>query len=109
MNTKTTIQELPKLYSQEEITDPECPLRLVSPLNGWAWYPIEAEPVGEDGKIISRDKGTAHDWLCFGFVDGDFPEWGYFHTSDLELAGVLRDLDWVVHRAFLVLCTTDQA
>ena len=42
--------------------------------NGWSWY------------IIELDADTGY---CYGWVDGDFPEFGYFHLEELAGTTVL--------------------
>jgi len=45
--------------------------KFFNPCGSWTWYVMEGEEL-ENG-----------DWLFFGFVDGDFPEYGSFLLSEL--------------------------
>ena len=66
--TKQNRKQLPKLYSQEEITDPVAQVKFFTPWTSWTWYAVEFD--GED--------------LFFGLVDGLEKEWGYFSLRELE-------------------------
>jgi len=48
--------------------------KFFNPCGSWTWYAMEGEEL-EDG-----------DWLFYGFVDGDFPEYGSFLLSELKSA-----------------------
>jgi len=65
--TKDVLEKLPKLYSQENVKDPMVICKFFYPDFSWTWYAIEF-----DGKD-----------QFFGYVDGDFPELGYFSLSEL--------------------------
>jgi hypothetical protein len=58
---------VPPLYSQEEVRDPIVRAKYFTPWTHWTWYVLEFD--GND--------------LCFGWVDGDCPELGYFSLSEL--------------------------
>jgi hypothetical protein len=64
---------LPKLYSQESNSDPTVHIKYFTPDSSWTWYATEGEPDGEDFRF-------------FGYVIGQFREWGYFVLSELESA-----------------------
>ena len=66
--TKALRKQLPPLYSTEECADPTVICKFFYADFSWSWYAIEFD--GED--------------LFFGFVDGDFPELGYFRLSELK-------------------------
>ena len=66
--TKELARKLPPLYATEEHADPIVQCKFFYPDFHWTWYGIEFD--GED--------------LFFGFVDGDFPELGYFRLSELQ-------------------------
>lgn len=103
MSIIENLKKLPELYSQEENKDPQCPVRLTSEGLPWGWYPIEADPLGPKGEIIPREKADKNSlWLCFGFVDGDFPEWGYFTSGELQSIKAFLDPEWTPKRASLV-------
>lgn len=65
--TKALRKQLPPLYTTENEVDPRVICKFFYPDFSWTWYAIEFD--GED--------------LFFGFVDGDFPELGYFRLSEL--------------------------
>lgn len=65
--TKDLLAKLPPLYSQVNESDPMVICKFFYPDFSWTWYAIEF-----DGKD-----------LFFGYVDGDFPELGYFRLSEL--------------------------
>jgi hypothetical protein len=72
--TQELRRKLPKLYSQENETDPIIVCKFFTPDAGWTWYAIEF-----DGKDT-----------FFGYVVGIEPELGYFTLSELaEVRGVL--------------------
>jgi len=65
-------REIPLLYTQEDTTDPMIYLEISLFQFPWRWYVSECE-IEESGDV-----------LFFGFVNGDFDEWGYFRLSELE-------------------------
>lgn len=65
---------VPSLYAQEEEQDTMIYLEITTSKLPWRWFVAEAR----------LDSG---DVLFFGFVGGDFPEWGYFQLSELESVG----------------------
>ena len=65
--TKQLLRQLPPLYAMEDVKDPMVICKFFYPDFPWTWYAIEFD--GED--------------IFFGFVDGDFPELGYFKLSEL--------------------------
>jgi hypothetical protein len=65
--TKALRKQLPPLNANESEADPKVICKFFYPDFSWTWYAIEFD--GED--------------LFFGFVDGDFPELGYFRLSEL--------------------------
>ncbi len=65
-------REIPPLYTQEDTTDPMIYLEISLFQFPWRWYVSECE-IEESGDV-----------LFFGFVNGDFDEWGYFRLSELE-------------------------
>ena len=67
-----TIAKYP-LYSQDgKGKDAEVIAKFFFPVGNWTWYVLEGEKVGES------------DYEFFGYVEGDFPEFGYFTLSELE-------------------------
>ena len=69
--TKAIKTEIPALYSTEEtkLEDKICHVKFFNPVGSWTWYACEFDP--ETG-------------IFFGWVDGDFPEWGNFALEELE-------------------------
>jgi hypothetical protein len=65
--TKELLQKVPKLYETEDDPDPRVYVKLFFPSFQWTWYVTEFD--GQD--------------VCFGYVDGDFPELGYFSLKEL--------------------------
>lgn len=78
--TKELRKKMPKLYSSEEIKDPMVVCKFFTPWTHWTWYIVEGEPwEWED------DDGVMHDdFRFYGFVNGDYPELGYFMLGELE-------------------------
>jgi hypothetical protein len=66
--TKEILSKMPKLYANEQVEDPLVVCKFFTPWTHWTWYVLEY-----DGKDT-----------FFGFVDGDFPELGYFRLSELQ-------------------------
>lgn len=65
--TKALARKLPPLYAAENNPDPIVQCKFFYPDFDWTWYGIEFD--GDD--------------IFFGFVDGDFPELGYFSLKEL--------------------------
>ncbi len=74
--TKEIENSLPKLYSQENVSDPQVAVKFFSPYSNWTWFATEGERT-PDGDI-----------RFFGLVDGFEKELGYFMLSELESAKV---------------------
>ena len=80
--TKEIQKKLPKLYSQEDNSNPTIQVKFFCPWNQWTWYGIEY-----DGKDT-----------FFGYVIGHEKEYGYFTLSELKSVkgfmglGIERDL-----------------
>ena len=70
----------PALYSTKDVPVEEKTIvaKFFHPMSDWTWYLVEMDK--EDGD------------LCFGYVDGACPEWGYFRLSELEQNNVERDI-----------------
>ncbi len=64
---------LPPLYSQEKSDDPTVYIKFFTPDSNWTWFVTEG----------SEDEG---DFRFFGYVQGQFDEWGYFLLSELKAA-----------------------
>ena len=84
MMTKKLASQIPKLYSQEEVSDPTVVAHYFTPYGRGDWFVIEWD--GED--------------LMYGLADLGYPELGYFSLNELESAYrgrlplVERDLYW---------------
>jgi hypothetical protein len=65
--------QLPPLYSQENVKDPIVRLKFFTPDSSWTWYATEGSPQGDD-------------FTFFGYVIGHEREWGYFRLSELSSA-----------------------
>lgn len=84
MMTKELASQIPKLYSQEEVSDPTVVAHYFTPYGRGDWFVIEWD--GQD--------------LMYGLADLGYPELGYFSLSELESAYrgglplVERDLYW---------------
>jgi len=88
-------KQLPPLYSQEHEPDPLVVVKFFHPLSTWTWYAYEGSPVDTNG-YFDPDKEKV-DFLFFGWVNGDFPELGYFSLSEMQAVevmglGIERDL-----------------
>jgi hypothetical protein len=69
--TKELQAKIPMLYETDNAgLEPMAFVRLFSPYMGWEWYVLEFD--GED--------------TLFGFVFGDFNEYGYFSLNELTNA-----------------------
>ena len=68
---------IPKLYSQERVTTQEKMVyaKFFFPAADWTWFVTEGEPEKDD-------------YVFFGFVIGDFYEWGYFTLNELQSINV---------------------
>jgi len=70
--TKEIEKKIPKLHSQEKVSNPKIIVKFFHPLSSWIWYVYEGERQ-EDG-----------DMLFFGMVHGYEKEIGYFTLKQLE-------------------------
>ncbi len=71
--TKADEKRIPALYSTENIPDKEkkIAVKFFNPCGSQSWYVVEGQKTDED-------------WLFFGYVDSDFPEFGYFTLLELQ-------------------------
>jgi len=80
--TKEIRDRLPKLGETDNQNDPIVQVKFFCPWNHWTWYAYEFD--GED--------------IFFGYVKGDFDEYGTFSLSELESVkgpvglGIERDI-----------------
>lgn len=78
---------LPALYSQDGLGDNAIVyIKFFHPFSHWYWFATEGSPVDADG-YYDTDKPKV-DFLFFGYVWGDFPEFGYFSLSEMEAINV---------------------
>jgi hypothetical protein len=82
--TKELEARFAEVGSQEHVDDPTIIAKWFHPLSSWRWYAYEYDP---EEKVF------------FGWVDGDFPELGYFSYYELATLSVRglpieRDLYW---------------
>ena len=73
------------LYSQDGKEEKAVVCKFFHPWGGWTWY------------VLEGNKFENGDWEFFGYVEGDFSEFGYFTLSELESVrvmglGVERDM-----------------
>ena len=66
--TQEIRKQLPLIGSQDQEKDPIVYVKFFSPWNHWTWFAYEFD--GTD--------------IFFGFVKGDFDEYGTFSLSELE-------------------------
>ena len=62
--------QLPALYGQEKNEDPTVYLKFFTPDSGWTWF-------------VTEGSFVADEFQFFGYVIGQFEEWGYFLLRDL--------------------------
>lgn len=69
--TDEQAKNLPPLYATENIAtkDKIAKIKFFTPDSSWSWYAVEYD---KDEKIF------------FGYVNGHYPEWGYFSLEELE-------------------------
>lgn len=64
-------EKSPKIYSQDGNENPTVYAKFFFPAGRLTWFVTEGETEGEDFRF-------------YGFVIGDFDEWGYFYLSELQ-------------------------
>jgi|TARA_R110002073_G_scaffold7087_1_gene40952 hypothetical protein len=71
--TKEIEKKLPELGTHDSAgtEDIRVVAKYFTPDSSWTWYVTEGNKEGDD-------------WRFFGWVDGHYPEFGYFMLSDLE-------------------------
>jgi len=74
--TKSLEKQFSKIGSQDSVADPLVIAKFFTPDAHWTWYATEYDPEYQ---------------VFFGYVVGDFPEWGSFALSELKaIRGVLN-------------------
>ena len=66
--TQEIRKQIPPIGAQSNLEDPTVYVKFFCPWNSWTWYAYEFD--GED--------------IFFGFVKGNFDEFGTFSLSELE-------------------------
>lgn len=66
-------EQLPPLYATDKTDTAEKLIvtKFFFPAGVWTWFAVEGEQ-------------KTNDFIFFGYVVGDFPEWGYFSLNELE-------------------------
>jgi hypothetical protein len=87
--TKELESKLPAPYATEKDDDPTVFVKFFTPYSDWTWYATEYDPENR---------------VFFGWVDGHYPELGYFSLDELEgltktllgteVPAVERDCGW---------------
>ena len=67
--TDALLKQFSEVGNQSEVEDPWVICTFFHPFCAWTRYATEYDPENR---------------LFFGFVDGDFGEWGYFSLDELE-------------------------
>ncbi len=62
---------LPPPYAQEKVEDKIVYAKFFCPWNQWTWFVTEGSPEEDD-------------FIFFGYVIGNFSEWGYFSLNELQ-------------------------
>jgi hypothetical protein len=70
---------LPKLRATEKESDPIAHVKFFTPDSDWTWYAFE-------GGAETGPEPEDNDFVFFGFVDGFYPELGYFTLNELQSA-----------------------
>lgn len=90
---KEVRETIPARIVEDDIDNVLVPVKFFCPWNNWKWYVIEGEPMLDDD-------GEEYDFKFYGFVVGDFSEFGYFTREQLEsVSGMFgmkieRDMLW---------------
>jgi len=69
--TQAILKSLPALYETEgiDIDNKKIITKFFCPWNHWTWYAVEYDPKTE---------------TFFGFVQGNYDEWGYFSLAEMR-------------------------
>lgn len=67
--TSSLLKEFARVGDQSQEEDPLVIAKFFPPEGFWTWYATEYDPENE---------------IFYGYVVGDFPEWGYFSLCELE-------------------------
>ena len=83
--TDPKVMNLPMLYSQEDVDDPQVSVRIWHPCSDWYWYPLEM---------------SLEDGLFFGWVKGFEGELGYFSVAEFKDVEDHTGLPFLVDETF---------
>lgn len=103
--TKTVVRQLPPLYSQEAVKDPQVVVKFFNPCGAATWWATEGSYVDDNGNMIEEGQTVPEgaNFLFFGFVtlgDPNGAELGYFSLQEIEAVqlpfglGIERDIHW---------------
>jgi hypothetical protein len=70
--TNELLKQLPPCERVDEDKDPMIYAKFFTPDAGWTWY------------VAGVDARESDDKILYGYVVGDFPEWGHFSLSELQ-------------------------
>lgn len=73
--TEELRKELPPLYAQEGNKDPTVYAKFFFPAGRWTWFATEGSQEEDD-------------FIFFGYVVGDFEEWGNFSLNELQSVSI---------------------
>ena len=91
--TKDVLRKIPPLNEREDTPDPLVVCTFFMPDGAWTWFVIEGSTREREGcgwginchhKPLSEYDPGRGDVLFFGYVDGAFPEFGFFTLSERE-------------------------
>lgn len=88
---------LPRLYTQQDVSDPIVHLKFFFPGSAWTWFVTEGQPEGDD-------------FTFFGYVIGFEAEFGYFSLRELEevnVKGIVIERDLYFEPGKLSTCLSD--
>ena len=82
--TKEVVAKLPPLYSNEHkgLSRSLAVVKFFAPWSHWTWYASEGSYIDANGLQDTNEPRV--DFICFGLVDGDYPEFGNFSLSELQ-------------------------
>jgi hypothetical protein len=65
--------QFPALYAQEGNEDPFVHIKFFTPDSNWTWF-------------VTEGSQEEDDFIFFGYVKSDFPEWGYISLNEMQSA-----------------------
>ena len=70
--TEEELDSIPKISETEYLNETPIHIKFFLPGTDWRWYVTEAQRESDEEVIF------------FGFVQGQFNEWGYFSLTELQ-------------------------